>query len=79
MRSQIFRQIVQRGRRKADALLGRIVQDDGKYASRCATKPLGGLCAVLPKALNPNNDTKIPRSAEPNGGQLFQAMFRKTD
>ena len=31
---QIFRQIVQRERRKVGALLGRIVQYGGKYASK---------------------------------------------
>jgi hypothetical protein len=48
LRSQIFRQIVQRGRRKAGALLGRIVQDDGKYASKRAAKALAANCAALP-------------------------------
>jgi hypothetical protein len=39
MRSQIFRQIVLKRRRQAGAFLGVLVQYDGKYASRCATKP----------------------------------------
>ena len=47
LRSQIFRQIVQRGRRKAVALLGRIVQYDGKDASkRCAKSRKWSLCGV---------------------------------
>ena len=49
MRSQIFRQIVHKFRRHTDVCQGICVQDAGKYASRCATKPSGGLCAVLPK------------------------------
>ena len=51
MRSQIFRQIVHKFRRHTDVCQGICVQDAGKYASRCATKPSGGLCAVLPYAL----------------------------
>ena len=51
MRSQIFRQIVQKFRRHTDVCRGIFVQDDGKYASRCGAKPQGGLCAVLPKLL----------------------------
>ncbi len=46
--SQIFRQFVQKSRRWADAQQGISVQDGGKFASRCATKPLSVLCAVLP-------------------------------
>ena len=47
LRSQIFRQIVQRGRRKAVALLGRIVQDDEKYASKTRAKSnKWSLCGV---------------------------------
>ena len=48
LRRQIFRQIVQWGRRKADALLGRIVQDDEKDASKRAAKAEAVNCAVLP-------------------------------
>ena len=48
MRSQIFRQIVHKFRRHTNVCQGICVQDAGKYASRCATKPSGGLCAVLP-------------------------------
>ena len=48
MRSQIFRQVVQKFRRQADACQEISVQDDGKYASRLRTKPTGVLCAVLP-------------------------------
>ena len=48
MRSQIFRQIVQKRRRNTVVFQGVSVQDDGKYASRWRTKPSGGLCAVLP-------------------------------
>ena len=48
IRSQIFRQIVQKFCRHTDVCQGICVQDAGKYASRCATKPSGGLCAVLP-------------------------------
>ena len=48
MRSQIFRQIVHKFRRHTDVCQGIYVQDAGKYASRCAAKPSGGLCAVLP-------------------------------
>jgi hypothetical protein len=33
---------------RLDALLGRIVQDDGKYASKRAAKALAANCAVLP-------------------------------
>ena len=49
IRSQIFRQIVRKRRRWAGAQQGICVQYDGKDASRCAAKPSGGLCAVLPK------------------------------
>ena len=49
MRSQIFRQIVQKFCRHTDVCQKIYVQDAGKYASRCAAKPSGGLCAVLPK------------------------------
>ena len=48
MRSQILRQIVHKFRRHTDVCQEICVQDAGKYASRCATKPSGGLCAVLP-------------------------------
>ena len=48
MRSQILRQIVHKFRRHTDVCQGICVQDAGKYASRCATKPSGGLCAVVP-------------------------------
>ena len=48
MRSQIFRQIVQKRRRHTDVCQGVSVQDDGKSASRWRAKPSGGLCAVLP-------------------------------
>ena len=47
LRSQIFRQIVQRGRSKAVALQGRIVQYDGKDASKTCTKSnKWSLCGV---------------------------------
>ena len=47
LRSQIFCQIVQRGRRKAVALQGRIVQYDEKYASKTCTKSnKWSLCGV---------------------------------
>ena len=36
---QIFRQIVQIERRRADARQAKFVQDDGKYASKMCTKP----------------------------------------
>ena len=48
MRSQIFRQIVQKFCRHTDVCQKIYVQDAGKYASICAAKPSGGLCAVLP-------------------------------
>ena len=48
MRSQIFRQIVQKFRRQAVACQEISVQYDGKYASRLRAKLLGVLCAVLP-------------------------------
>ena len=48
MHSQIFRQIVHKFRRHTDVCQGICVQDAGKYTSRCATKPSGGLCAVVP-------------------------------
>ncbi len=48
IRSQIFRQIVQKFCRHTDVCQKIYVQDAGKYASRCAAKPSGGLCAVLP-------------------------------
>ena len=48
MRSQIFRQIVQKRRRNTVVFQEVSVQDDGKYESRWRAKPSGGLCAVLP-------------------------------
>ena len=48
LRSQIFRQIVQKRRRRADARQGVFVRYDGKYASKRAAKALAGNCAVLP-------------------------------
>ena len=48
MRRQILRQIVHKFRRHTDVCQEICVQDAGKYASRCAAKPSGGLCAVLP-------------------------------
>ena len=48
LRSQIFRQIVQIERRRADARQAKFVQDDGKYASKRMTKALAVNCAVLP-------------------------------
>ena len=39
LRRQIFRQIVQIERRRADARQAKFVQDDGKYASKMRTKP----------------------------------------
>ena len=51
IRSQIFRQIVQKFCRHTDVCQKIYVQDAGKYASICAAKPSGGLCAVLPIGL----------------------------
>ena len=48
MRSQFFRQIVQKFRRHNAVWQGISVQDSGKYASKFCAKPSGGLCAVLP-------------------------------
>ena len=48
MRRQFFRQIVSNERRKPVGFQANVVQDDGKRASKCGAKPLGGLCAVLP-------------------------------
>jgi hypothetical protein len=48
LRSQIFRQIVQIERRQADACQAKVVQDDGKYASKRAAKALAANCSVLP-------------------------------
>ena len=39
LRRQIFRQIVQIERRRADARQAKFVQDVGKYASKMRTKP----------------------------------------
>ena len=47
-RSQIFRQIVQIERRKADAFQAKFVQEDGKGASFCRQSLQGVNCAVLP-------------------------------
>ena len=48
LRSQIFRQIVQKRRRRADARQGVFVQDGGKSASKRAAKAAAVNCAVLP-------------------------------
>ena len=48
MRSEIFRQIVQKFCRHTDVCQKIYVQDAGKYANICAAKPSGALCAVLP-------------------------------
>ena len=48
LRRQIFRQIVQIERRRADARQAKFVQDDGKDASKRAAKALDVNCAVLP-------------------------------
>ena len=48
LRRQIFRQVVQIERRRADARQAKFVQDDGKDASKRAAKALAGNCAVLP-------------------------------
>ncbi len=48
LRSQIFRQIVQKRRRRVDARQGVFVQYGGKDASKRMTKALAGNCAVLP-------------------------------
>ena len=48
MRRQIFRQIVQKFRRRAGARQEISVQDDGKYASSCAAKATAANGAVLP-------------------------------
>ena len=52
MRRRVFRQIVQKYRRHTAVCQGISVQDDGKHASRCAAKPSGALCAVLPLPLS---------------------------
>ena len=47
LRRQIFRQIVQGRRRRADARQGELVQDDGKYASKMrAKREARALCGV---------------------------------
>ena len=47
LRRQIFRQIVQGRRRRADARQGELVQDDGKYASNMrAKREARDLCGV---------------------------------
>ena len=48
LRRQIFRQILQKRRRRADARQGVFVQYGGKYASKRAAKAIAGNCAVLP-------------------------------
>ena len=48
LRSQIFRQIVQKRRRRADARQVDFVRYDGKYASKRTEKALAVNCAVLP-------------------------------
>ena len=48
VRSQIFRQIVRKNRRHTNVCQGFSVQYNGKDASRCRTKLLCVLCAVLP-------------------------------
>ncbi len=52
MRSQKFRQIVQRRRRNTDVFQGVYVQDGEIYASSWRTKALAGLRAVLPLHLS---------------------------
>ena len=48
MRRGFFRQIASKFCRNTDVFQGILVQDDGKYASRCGAKPQGGLCAGEP-------------------------------
>ena len=48
LRRQIFRQVVQIERRRADARQAKFVQNDGKDASKRAAKALAANCAVLP-------------------------------
>ena len=48
LRSQIFCQIVQIYRRNTNVFQGKFGRYDGKDASKMRTKPIGGLCAVLP-------------------------------
>ena len=48
LRRQIFRQVVQIERSRADARQARFVQNDGKDASKRAAKALAANCAVLP-------------------------------
>ena len=47
---QIFRQIVQKRRRRAGARQGVFVQYGGKDASKMRTKPLGVIYSAIPKA-----------------------------
>ena len=47
LRCQVFRQIVQARRRRADARQGELVQYDGKYASKMrAKREARALCGV---------------------------------
>ena len=47
LRRQVFRQIVQARRRRADARQGELVQYDGKYASKMrAKREARALCGV---------------------------------
>ena len=48
LRSQIFRQIVQKFCRHTNVCQEISVQDDGKYASKRAAKTAAVNCAVLP-------------------------------
>ena len=48
LRSQIFRQIVQKFCRHTNVCQEISVQDDGKYASKRAAKATAANCAVLP-------------------------------
>jgi hypothetical protein len=51
-----------------DVFQGGIVQYGGKSASRCATKPLGGLFAVLPIG-------KASKSTIPMKGFFYESLF----
>ena len=51
LRRQVFRQIVQARRRRADARQGELVQYDGKYASKMrAKREARALCGVALKS-----------------------------
>ena len=65
LRRQVFRQIVQARRRRADARQGELVQYDGKYANKmCAKREARALCGVALRGYVYGNDgvTEIPHS-----------------